>query len=372
MASTESTGWAGPVSRSTFLRWRFRLVFGVLSAIAFAALADYRGVGPALRPLDWLYAASVVVFLGYVVAPLAVDRAAVARYRAALAGDRLAAAGLAYVVALLVVGTVGPWLLGPPTQNLVHSFQPPAFASVESTLPADCLGEVAGNRCHGTLRYPLGTNGQGESMLRVVVRGTRVAAQVALVASALLVPLGTAVGLAAGYRGGLLDQLLMRYVDVQSAVPAFLAYLVLIFVFGRSLFLLVVVFGLLSWGEVARIVRSEVIQRRDAGYVQAARVAGAGPLYVVRRVLLPNVSAAVLTTASRQASMLVLIEAALAFMGLSESNTGSWGDTIARGVTEWFPVNWWISVWPVVALACTVVAFGVLGDALRDAMDPEP
>lgn len=371
MGSAESTGWSGPVTRSAFLRWRSRTVFGVLAAIAVAAVADHRGRGPGLDALDWLYAASLVVLAGYVIAPLAVDRAAAARYRAALAGDRLATASLGYVVTLLIVGTVGPWLLGPPTTNLVHGFQPPAFASVADALPANCLGRVADHRCHGTLRYPLGTNAQGEGMLRVVVRGTRVAAQVALVTSVLLVPIGTAVGLAAGYRGGLLDQLLMRYVDVQSAVPAFLAYLVLIIVFGRSLFLLVVVFGLLSWGEVARLVRSEVVQRRDAEYVQAARAAGAGPAYVVRRVLLPNVSATLLTTASRQASMLVLIEAALAFMGLGELGTGSWGQTIARGTGEWFPETWWISLWPVLALVCTVVAFGVLGDALRDAMDPE-
>lgn len=371
MTAETSIGWTGRIARSTFLRWRFGIVATLLAAIAVAALADHRGAGPGIDALDWLYAASLVVFLAYVVAPLAVDRAALDRYRAALAGDRLAGASLAYVVALLVVGTLAPWIVGAPATNLAHSFQPPAFTSVTTVLSGDCLGPVADAQCYGTLRYPLGTNGQGESMLRVVVRGSRVAAQVALVSAMLLVPIGTAVGLAAGYRGGLLDQLLMRYVDVQSAIPAFLAYLVLIFVFGRSLFLLVVTFGLLSWGEVARLVRSEVIQRRDAEFVQAARAAGAGPLYVTRRVVLPNVSSTVLTATSRQASMLVLIEAALAFMHLGEDGTGSWGQTIATGNTEWFPVNWWISVWPVLALVCTVVAFGVLGDALGDATDPD-
>ncbi|PSP74849.1 ABC transporter permease [Halobacteriales archaeon QS_1_68_20] len=362
--------WTGPVPRTTFLRWRPRVVAGALGTVAVAAVADASGAGPGWRVLDWLYVASLVVLLGYVVAPLVVDRAAAARYREALAGNRLAMASLGYVVALLVVGTVGPWLVGPSTTNLGHSFQPPMFSSVPESLPANCVGQVADLQCQGTAQYPLGTNGQGEDMLRVLVRGTRVAVQVALVASTLLVPVGIAVGLVAGYRGGLTDQVLMRYVDVQSAVPAFLVYLVLLFVVGRSLFLLVVVFGLLSWGEVARLVRGEVRQRRDAAYVQAATVAGAGPLYVVRRVLLPNVSGPVLTVVSRQASMLVLIEAALAFMELSETGAGSWGETIARGMNQWFPVNWWISTLPVIALACTVVAFNVLGDALRDAVDP--
>lgn len=370
MAAEDAPRWSGRVRRSTFLRWRFRVVLAALVAVAVAAVTDVRGVGPGLRPLDWLYVASLVVLVGYVVAPLAVDRAAAARYREALAGNRLAAVSLGYVVALLVVGTAGPVVLGPPSTNLGHAFQPPAFATVWTSLPAECLGQITGEQCHGTLRYPLGTNGQGQDMVRVLVRGTRVAARVALVASTLLVPLGTAVGLAAGYLGGRVDQALMRYVDVQTAMPAFLVYLILIFVFGRSLFVLVVVFGLLSWGEVARLVRSEVLQRRDAEFVQAATVAGAGPLYVVRRVLLPNVSATVLTTASRQASMLVLIEAALSFMGLSEMGTGSWGQTIARGMNEWFPANWWISTLPVVALACTVVAFNLLGDVLRAALDP--
>jgi len=275
MAAEQSTGWIDGIARSTFLRWRFGIVASLLAAIGVASVADYRGVGPGIGALDWLYGASLVVFLGYVVAPLAVDRAAVARYRAALAGDRLAGASLAYVVALLVVGTLAPWILGLPTTNLAHSFQPPAFTSVTTVLAGDCLGPVVDGQCHGTLRYPLGTNGQGESMVRVVVRGSRVTAQVALVSAMLLVPIGTAVGLAAGYRGGLLDQFLMRYVDVQSAIPAFLAYLVLIFVFGRSLFLLVVVFGLLRWGEVARLVRSEALQRSEEEFVRASRSAGA-------------------------------------------------------------------------------------------------
>jgi peptide/nickel transport system permease protein len=141
-------------------------------------------------------------------------------------------------------------------------------------------------------------------------------------------------------------------------------------VLGRSLLLLVVVFGLLSWGEVARLVRSEVLQLREKPFVLATRAAGASEPYVVRSTVLPNVTGTVVTAATRQASTLVLLEAALAFMELSEGSTGSWGETISSGVTEVFPTFWWMSVWPVVALMMTVVALNVVGDAARDVLDP--
>ncbi len=357
------------------LRWRTRafvIVFGLV-AVAFAAdLTGHpiRTIPWDLTRLDWLFVLSVVVFVAYVGVPLAANRSLTATYWSQLRENRLATASLVYLVFLFLAGTLGPVLIGFQPSELIRGFQPPVLTSVPASIPPQCVGPVVDGACHGSLTHPLGTNGQGQDMLQMVLAGSRVALEVAFVASMLMVPIGTAVGVIAGFRGGLVDQVLMRYVDIQSVIPAFLVYLVLIFVFGQSLFLMVVVFGLFSWGGVARLVRSEVLQRREAPYVEAAKTAGAGRLYIVRRVLLPNISTTILTEVTRKASFLVLIEAALAFMELSESGTGSWGELISNGMGQLFPITWWISAVPVVALTLTVVAFSVLGDALRDVLDP--
>lgn len=365
--------WSGPIARETFLRWRTPLFTLALGLLVLGGVADATGeLGWNLRPLNWLFGAALAALFAYLVAPLVANRALARRYWRAIRGNRLAVASLVYVVGLFAVGTVGPLVVGPPTDNLVHGYQPPAFTEVSTFVTSECVGQVTGTECGGTLRYPLGTSARGQDLVTLLVAGARVAVQVALVASMLAVPIGVGVGLLAGYRGGTLDDALMRYVDVQTAIPAFLVYLVVATVHGRSLLLLVLAFGLLNWGGVARLVRSETRQLRDASFVDATTVAGGGPLYTVRRTLLPNVTNAVVISVTREASMLVLLEAALAFMKLSEVRTGSWGETIAHGLNGlFFPVTWWISTVPVVALTVTVLAFSVLGDALRDALAPE-
>lgn len=365
-------GWVAPFGRDAFERWRTP-VFGLaLLVVATGWVVDATGrLGWDFRPLNWLFGASLLALAAYVVVPLLVDRRLVARYRRSLRGNRLAVASLVWVVGFFVVGTVGPLVVGTPSDNLAHGYQPPAFTSVHQLIAGECVGTVSGSHCHGTMQYPLGTNARGQDLLVVLVAGARVAVQVALVAATLAVPVGVGVGLLAGYRGGLVDDALMRYVDVQGAVPAFLVYLVVSSVYGRSLLLLVVAFGLLNWGRVARIVRGEVRQLREAEFVKATVAAGAGTRYTLRRSVLPNITDVVLTSVTREAATLVLIEAALAFMKLSELQAGSWGNAIAGGLNGlFFPKTWWISTVPTVALALTVVAFSALGDAMRDAFDP--
>jgi len=364
---------ARPLETVMRLRTRaFLLGFGLVSVGLIADLSGQplQAIPWDLTALDWLFVLSVTVFVAYVLVPLIANPSLTMTYWAELTENRLAMASLAYLVFLFLAGTLGPLIIGFQPSELLRGFQPPVLTTVPASVPPSCVGPVVDGACHGSLQHPLGTNGQGQDMLQMVIAGSRVALEVAFVASMLMVPIGTGVGIVAGFRGGLVDQLLMRYVDVQSVIPAFLVYLVLIFVFGRSLFLVVVVFGLFSWGGVARLVRSEVLQRREAPYVQAARTAGAGRLYIIRRVLLPNISSTILTEVTRKASFLILIEAALAFMELSESGTGSWGELISDGMGQFFPMTWWISTVPVVALTLTVVAFSVLGDALRDVLDP--
>lgn len=338
-------------------------------------LGTQGGLNWNLTRLDWLFVLSLLTFLFYVVAPLALNREQTKRYWRRLRTNKVAVVSLLYLVGFVVVGTVGPMFLGRPDADILAKYQPPLFFTVEGSAALNCLGEVTqsatGSLCHGTLQHPLGTTSAGAGMLTVVVAGMRISLQVALITAMMTVPIATAVGTVAGYVGGLTDEILMRYVDVQQAVPAFLVYLLLIFVLGRSLFLIVLVFGLLSWGGVARLVRSETIQRREEGYIMAARNAGVDRVQILRRHLLPNVSNTVITATTHLIPLLILAEAALAFLELGVIALPSWGQTIARGFQgDYFLQAWWVWLLPLFFLTATVTSLSVLGDALRDVLDP--
>lgn len=344
-------------------------------AVALASDLLWIGDGPLVLgwdpvAIDWLFLPALYAFVLYVVVPLVTRPARTRTYWKQLRHNRLATASLVYVVGFVLVGALGPVVVGLPTADLTRSHLPPAFLSTPAAFVTECAGPVVEGACRGTLEYPLGTNIYGQSMVAILVAGARVALQVVVVTGAMVVPIAVAVGVVAGYYGGRIDQLLMRYVDIQRSVPAFLVYLILIFVFGRSLFLLVVVFGLFNWGGVARLVRADARQVREEKFFLAAENAGASDLQLVRDHVVPNVSATVLAATTRMVSTLILIEAALAYLNLNDMNVPSWGESIAAGFQAPFPEMWWISSLPAVALTLTVVAFSVLGNALADVLDP--
>jgi len=322
-----------------------------------------------LTRIDWLFVLSLLALFCYVVVPLATNREQTRRYWRRLRSNRAALASFVFLVAFFLVGTVGSMVYYPDIE-FAHAKQPPLLFPVDDAYALHCLGGESNGLCHGTWRYPLGTNADGKGVLRLIVAGTRVSLVVALVTSMIIVPLATGVGLLAGYRGGWVDDLLMGYVDVQQTVPAFVIYLVTIFLFHSSLFLVVVVFGLTSWGSAARLVRSEVLQRREEPYVVAARNAGASDRFIIRNHILPNVSSTVVTAVTRQIPTLLLAEAAIAYMELNDIMVQSFGETIAYGLRQDWQTVWWSSVFPVAAFALLVVSFSVFGDALRDVLDP--
>ena len=322
---------------------------------------------------DWLVAFSVLVFLSVVVLPLVRNRTLARAAWADLRSDRVALASFCYLVAFVLVGALGPALLGEPRIQPALEFQPPVYGTIESTAVLECVGPTSadGSVCHGSWRYPLGTDNLGRSMLHRLVQGLQVSLLMALVASMLMVPLAVTVGTVAGYVGGTVDEVLMRYVDLQQSLPAILVYLVAVYLLSRSLFLVVLVFGLLSWGGIARVVRSEVRQRKRESYVRAARAAGASRLAVVRDHVVPNVSNTVVTAVTIQIPTLLLAEASLGYLGLGERYSKSLGQLIRLGTTDFdFTQVPWIATEAAVALAVTAVAFNVFGDALRGALDP--
>jgi peptide/nickel transport system permease protein len=371
--------WDADDSRSGVgLTHRGRTLLATLLVVGSVALYDY-AVVPAETPLvaeydppaiDFLFAVSLVVFGLYVVAPLVRDSTRRTEMWETVRDSRAATASLAYLLVFFVGGLVGPSVLDTSLPDLRHASQPPAFTTVNDFIIGNCVGPVVDGMCRGTLQFPVGTDTFGHSMVLVTVQGMRVALQVALVSATIIVPIAAAVGVAAGYFGGRVDELLMRYVDVQQTVPALVMYFIVIFLWGRNLFVIVLVFGLLGWGGVARVVRGEVMGLRSEPYVRAARGAGASHVEVIRRHVLPNVVDTLLVSTAQQIPYLLLVEASLSFMKLNAIELPSWGESIRWGMGEYFPMFWWISTWPLLCLVATVVAFGVLGDTLQDAVDP--
>jgi peptide/nickel transport system permease protein len=376
----ESVDWEETGSRLSTLSRRDRGALAAGLALVAAFLYDYL-VLPASRPtitvpvewnvtqLDWLFVTTLLALVFYVAVPLYDNRRLTAYYWREFKKNRMAVLSLGYLIVVFCIGVVGPLLLEKPTLALDQAYQPPVYLSVDSTVPVNCVGEVVNGRCQGTMAHPLGTTGDGKDILVLVIYGMQVSMKVGLISTLLVVTIGTTVGTVAAYGSGLVDELLMRYVDIQLVFPAFFLYLLLTYLFGGSLFMFIVIFGLTGWGSIARLVRSEALQRAEEEYITAARSAGAGTLYVIRRHLVPNVSNSVITAATLLIPGFILFEASLSFLSLGDPTVPSWGQVIANGRSD-LSTAWWVSTFPGVFLFTTILAFNFMGDALRDALDP--
>ncbi|WP_306056767.1 ABC transporter permease [Natronococcus wangiae] len=229
------------------------------------------------------------------------------------------------------------------------------------------------------MTYPLGTNERGHPMGHLLVEGARVTLSVLVFTAAFVVPLATIVGIVAGFRGGLVDDLLMSYVDVQLCIPAIVVFFIGYMYWNVSLLLLLVTFGLLSWGGIARLVRSETLQRREDGYVLVARSLGASRSYVAKRHIVPNITNTLVPAIFHLLALLVLVEAGVAFLGFHHVELYSWGSTMQEGLDPHFSgiglsmhphQVWWVSTFPAIALTLTLASLKLAGDGVRDALDP--
>jgi len=380
------------IDRSRTLRSTERLVFaaglcGLLSLFVYdRRYADVYTVGNwRAEPVDWLFLLGVVILVAYGVVPALKRGAAVRRVLGRMASRPLVALALAYLGVFVLVGLIGPFVQGTPRLRFHQAYQPPVGFST-GAFGSECVGRVTGDvfdqQCHGSWEFPLGTNERGHPMGFLLVSGARIALYVTVITLVFVVPVAAAVGVLAGTRGGLVDALLSSYVDVQLSIPAIMLYFVGYTYWGPSLLLLIVAFGLLSWGGIARLVRSEVIQRAGRGHVAVARSLGASERYVARHHILPNVTNTLAPALCQLLALLVLYEAGVAFLGYHELGIYSWGSTIAESVnaevaSEFRPRAetpayriWWVSALPAAALTLTMLSFKLVGDALRDALDP--
>lgn len=358
---------------------RYVYLFLTLAVLLAAFLYDYFLVPkrePTVPPLDWhvtqvdwMFIATLVILFYTVVVPLYSNPRMTRYYWKEMRKNRAAVLSFWFLAAVFVIGIVGPLFMDPPTVHITKKFQPPMFFSVEKYYPIECVGTVANGRCYGSMAYPLGTTRRGKDIVKIVVYGMQISMKIGLISALIVATIATTIGTMAAYIGGVVDEVLMRYVDIQLVFPAFLLYLLLIYLFGGSLFMFIIIFGFFGWGGIARLVRSEALQRREDGYITAASSAGASSSYVIRRHIVPNVSNTVITATSLLIPGFILAEASLAFIGLGAPTIPSWGQAIAQGRSV-LTFAWWCSTIPGIFLFLTILAFNFLGDALRDALDP--
>jgi peptide/nickel transport system permease protein len=256
---------------------------------------------------------------------------------------------------VIIVAVTAPWI-APRSyyeMTLPHKLRPPFWQQ------------------GGSLEYPLGTDSMGRDILSRMIGGARIS----LVASMLSVLIGAVVGISIGvfsaYRGGVVDAVLMRVCDGFLSFPMILLALILAIATGPSMRTVVLAIGLVVWARYARVIRSEALSLKERDFVAYARMVRCTELRVLMRHLLPNLVGTILVLATLQIGWAIVVEASLSFIGAGiPSPQPSWGGMVASG-REYIGMAWWLTFFPGMAIAITVLAFNFLGDWLRDHLDPK-
>jgi peptide/nickel transport system permease protein len=281
------------------------------------------------------------------------------RFVREFAASRLALAGSVLLAAILLAAIAAPWIAPQNPYDLA------ALDLMDARLPPGSQASA------GTLSYPLGTDGQGRDMLSAILYGLRVSLTVGLASGVIALAIGGGLGIVAAYRGGRFEQVLMRIVDIQLGFPAILVALVLIATLGKGVDKVIVALVTVQWAYYARTARSAALVERGKEYVEAARGLGLSPSRIVLRHLLPNALPPLIVVGTVQVAHAIALEATLSFLGLGLPTTEpSLGLLIANGYEFLLSGKYWISVYPGIALLVTILSINLVGDQLRDVLNP--
>jgi ABC-type dipeptide/oligopeptide/nickel transport system permease subunit len=260
------------------------------------------------------------------------------------------------LILLVVVGAAvaAPWVAphDPAKQSLLRRFTPPVW------------------QAGGNAAYPLGTDQVGRDVLSRIVHGARISLLVGVCAVIVSLLVGVSAGLVSGFVGGKVNTVIGTVVDVTLSFPQILLALAFVAALGPSLVTIIVVLGLTGWERYARMVRAEVLALREKEFIEAARAIGVGRLRIIVRHVLPNTVSSIVVLSTLQVAQAILAEAALSFLGVgSGSAYPTWGQMISLG-RDFVTVAWWLPTLPGLAILLTVLAINLVGDRLRDALDP--
>jgi peptide/nickel transport system permease protein len=261
---------------------------------------------------------------------------------------RLAFIGAVIIFALIFIAILAPFIAphDPIEQNLEHRLLPP------------------------NTEYLLGTDNLGRCILSRLIHGTSVSLLISVMVVGVSTFVGVTLGLLAGYRGGLIDELIMRIVDILLAFPGIVLALVVVGILGPSLYNVMLALAIVGWTSYARVVRGTVLSVKEKEFVEAARALGASDVRIMFRHILPNIMAPVIVMATLGMAHVILAAAALSFLGLgAQPPTPEWGSML-NGGRAFMRTAPHLTIFPGLAIMVTVLAFNFLGDGLRDALDP--
>jgi peptide/nickel transport system permease protein len=275
-----------------------------------------------------------------------------------LRSDKVAIASVVVIILMVAFALAAP-LIALATGHPVDQAYP--------NIGQNAFGNPVGPGVHG---FVLGTDDIGRDLLVRIAYGARISLFVGLLTTALATILGVTLGLVAGYFGGVVDAILARFFDAALAFPFIVLALALASVFRPSLTIVIGVISFFSWAGISRIVRGQTLSLKEKEYIEAAKSLGAGPIRIMFLDILPNLLGPVLVLATLYIPTAVVFEATLSFLGIGIPEPApSWGNILSEA-QNFYQVAWWYIVFPAAALLITTLAFNLLGDGIRDAIDP--
>jgi len=263
-------------------------------------------------------------------------------------GNPLSATGLLIIIILASVATLAPFIAPyePTAINVYNVLSPPS------------------------LSHPFGTDELGRDVLSRMIWGSRVSLKVGIIAVGIAIFIGIFVGSISGFYGGKVDAVMMRFVDVMLAFPTFFLILAVISIIEPSISTIMIVIGITGWMDVARLVRAEFLTLKERDFITAARAIGASDFRLILKHIIPNALAPVFVAATFGIAGAILTESGLSFLGLGvQPPEPSWGNILTSGKDN-ITVAWWLSLFPGLAILVTVLCYNLVGEGLRDSLDP--
>lgn len=262
--------------------------------------------------------------------------------------NKMAVAGSVIVIALFATAILAPWIAPyePTDINLKLILAPPSPA------------------------HPFGTDQLGRDVLSRMIWGSRISLMVGFVSTGIAVLIGMVLGAVSGYYGKWIDTIIMRFVDIMLCFPTFFLILAVIAFLEPSIWNIMIIIGLTGWMGVTRLVRADFITLKERDFVQAARAIGAGDFRIIFIHILPNAMASLLVAATLGVAGAILTESALSFLGIGvQPPMASWGNILTDGKDN-IDIAWWLSLFPGLAIFLTVLSYNLLGEGIRDSLDP--